>query len=283
MSYRGYSKPLAGMQIDWGHPLSRGLVACYAAQPGNILHTDLARGRANDLVNNNGATLVNLPFPYPGGGQAINPICRLTAASTQYLSGVNNPQDLCTGNIDWTLYMWVMPASAPNGSLIAAKVGAANADREFQIIAQADNSCTIYWWTNAVGGSANVSIGGVALAAGQWAILFAWHDAGANTINMQSYNPLLSFNVGTLVSQAATGGNVGAAAFTLGRQSDLVGTYFDGYIDNVQIRKRVLTQDERTLLARQPYCFFARPSYKKYIIGSTSTPALARSFPIIMG
>jgi len=53
----GQNKPPVGSQIDWGHPLARGLVGCWLLNEG-------AGGKAHDLSgNNNHGVLTNFAFP----------------------------------------------------------------------------------------------------------------------------------------------------------------------------------------------------------------------------
>lgn len=299
-SYKGYQKPLSGQKIDWTHPLARGLTACYAAQPGNILLRDLTGNRQNDLINNNGVALINTVSPqqypwdvlttaYPQSGNvgnSMNPSALFVSGSSQYLSGTG--QGLHTGNIDWTLYFWVNPTSIAAQMMFAANVGAANADREFQLYSVGSGSdwsgVKCDWWIDGAGHVGSVNTPGTFLTVGHWCTWFLWHDAGSGTINLQGYDPEIAGNVGTIYSAAAVGGNSGAGTFTLGKQGDVGGLYLSGIMDNVQVRKRVLSQDERTYLARNPYCFFNEsPILRRYYAAPSAPVAVSRSFAAIIG
>lgn len=296
-SYKGYQKPLPGQQIDWTHPLARALTACYAAQRGNILMRDLTGNKQNDLANNNGVSLVNVLSPgqypwdplttvYPQGGNvgnALNPSAQFVGASSQYLSGTG--LGVRTGNIDWTIYFWLHVTSIAAQMMFAAIVGAANADREFQIYSAGGGNSAIHvdWWTNATGSTGNAQTADTLLTPGHWLIAFCWHDAGAGTINLQCYDPEIAGNVGAIYSGAAVGGNIGAGTFTLGKQSDVGTMYLNGIMDNVQIRKRVLTLNERTYLARNPYCFFNQGNLQRSFVAPAAPAATAHSFAAIVG
>jgi YD repeat-containing protein len=72
--------------------------------------------------------------------------------------------------------------------------------------------------------------------------LCAWHDAGADTINIQVNNGSVDSTAWTL------GVYDGNAPFNIGRIGGDSPSYHDGAIDEVVLYKRVLTLDERTWL-----------------------------------
>lgn len=84
---------------------------------------------------------------------------------------------------------------------------------------------------------------GFGAATGAWAFVLGWHDAVANTVNLQ-------FNNGAPVSAAHTGGcQATTAPVRIGAYGSSGGNNFmDGGIDQVAIWNRVLTSDEKTEL-----------------------------------
>lgn len=274
-----FQTPLMGAEIDWGHPLTRNLVACYPLW-GADLEMDYAR-RGNNLTNNGRASVsgVSGDSVVLGTSKAfVGNSCHFVAASTQYLSGSGSNPDLQTGNIDWTISFWI--SSGPLNHMLVAKLGAANASREYQIYmgGVGNNFIVMDWWLNATGSTANV-LGTGAMSSVNWALAFVWHDAKANNINIQTFHAATR-TYSTIATTAATGGNTGTATFTIGRQSDLVGTYFGGNLANIQIRKQVLTLQEREWLFAEPYPFFRRPVPRVYSIPAAAT---SRSFAVIVG
>jgi len=90
------------------------------------------------------------------------------------------------------------------------------------------------------GGEGNVNadnLGSPSLAT--WYFIVAWHDATANTINIQ-------VNDGTVDSVSFTAGSYdGTGTFYLGANND-GGKEWDGLLDSWSVWKRVLTAQERT-------------------------------------
>lgn len=79
---------------------------------------------------------------------------------------------------------------------------------------------------------------------GTWMFVIAWHDADADTINIQ-------IDDGTVDSTSYSSGVVaGTSAFQIGAKDTGGGSpkYMDGLIDQARLWKRVLTADERTQL-----------------------------------
>ena len=162
-----------------------------------------------------------------------------TAANAEWLDHVSN-SDLQTGDIDFTVAGWFYADSlaAPDG--LASK-GADAAD-EWLLYFTASR-LRFYIWGGAGPGYFFVSADDLGLPViNTWYFVVGWHDATADTVNIQ-------VNDGD-VNSATTSGNFPAAAagaFTLGRyrvDSDL----WDGRVDSFSFWKRLLTSGERTSL-----------------------------------
>jgi hypothetical protein len=169
----------------------------------------------------------------------------LVRASSQQLT-IGDNAALSTGNIDFTFAGWVYVQTAPSGAL-------------FPAVATKYSSGTIREWALYHDGSTNrlsfvvYTAAGAAIATvsattfgavptGTWMFVVAWHDAAADTINIQ-------VNDGA-VNSAATGA-VGPADTTGIFRVGYLGTstyYWDGRLDELAFWKRTLTAGEKTAL-----------------------------------
>lgn len=168
---------------------------------------------------------------------------------TEWLNRADNAA-LNTGDIDFTFTAWVRFESAPanvQGRPIVVKYGLAGNQREYLLM-----------WENDVGsgldhlefvvsndGTAVTSVRATTLGTpslATWYFVVAWHDATANTINIQVNN-------GAIDSAAhATGVFNGTADFEIGSLNGLAAFSMDGLIDEVGFWKRTLTTVEKTWL-----------------------------------
>lgn len=178
---------------------------------------------------------------------------------------------LSVGNIDFTIAAWAQLESKGANRTIAAKAdngGAGNV--EWQIIFYTGQD-RINFQVNSATGFANKteiradSFGSPALAT--WFLVVAWHDATANTINIQVDN-------GSVDTSSYTFGSWDSGApFWVGN-NDFV-EHWDGLLGPVMFWKRVLTSDERNQLwnggAGLTYAGFtatgsrARPSQRSFM------------------
>lgn len=185
----------------------------------------------NDLTDNNTVTQTT---------GKINNAGQFTAANSEYLSRVDNDQ-ISTGDIDFTLAAWVYhdtktatqvhisKRATPAGAAIEHMVRYNSASDRFQFtVGDGTTSQTL-----------NADNFG-SPSTGTWYYIVAWHDATANTINIQVNN-------GTANSAAETVTIADqAGSFYMGVAADT--QYMDGRIDETAFWKRVLTADERTSL-----------------------------------
>ena len=161
-------------------------------------------------------------------------------ANSEYLSIADNT-DLSTGDIDFTFAFWVQLESKAANMQFINKQGAAGT-REYTIGYVISGDRLRFGVSN--DGTATTTINADALgspATATWYFVVVWHDATANTINIQVNN-------GTTNSVSHTTGVFdGTVAFTMGATAT-PSTYHDGLLDNVYFWKRVLTADEITAL-----------------------------------
>lgn len=186
-----------------------------------------ATGRGNTLTNNNSAT-----FNTGKIGNALY----TTAASSQYLSIASN-SDVQTGDVDFTIAFWFYQTAVPVDTTIISKDDTgSNREYLFEI---ASNSIKFTVWRGGVAKTAEDSPSG-GLTAGTWHSCIGYHDATADTVNIQ-------IDDRTPVS-TATGGALdaaGSAALQIGART-AISKYWDGRIDDVNIFKKVFSSQDRT-------------------------------------
>ncbi|MBI2314953.1 hypothetical protein HYU93_02745 [Candidatus Daviesbacteria bacterium] len=201
---------------------------------------DEASGTRSDPVGSNNLTDNNTVTQTTG---KIGNAGQFTAANSEYLSVADNA-NLRTGDIDFTISGWFYKDSSPTTILRAVgKYNTTGNLREYMIdwsgssvnrfrfIVSSDGITPVSVTANSLGAPSNST----------WYFIVAWHDAAANTINIQVNN-------GTVDSAAHTTGIfTGAAPFTVGA-TGVPGEYWDGRIDAVGLWKRVLSSSERTVL-----------------------------------
>lgn len=211
---------------------------------------DEASGNAADSHGSN--TLTDNGGVGSGTGK-IGTARDLERSSTQYFSRADNAS-LSTGDIDFTFAMWVNIESTPPSTynLINKE---ADFNQEY-VIDYTSGSKFRFFINGAAGGLIIASTS--TYSTSTWHFVVAWHDAGANTLNIQ-------VNDGA-VDSVGTGGAVplnGTAEFRMGASAfpGFPG-YFDGLIDGANFWKRVLTSAERATIYNNgnglAYPFYAK-------------------------
>lgn len=165
----------------------------------------------------------------------------LVRADTEYFAIADNPA-LSTGDIDFTLQVWVRPTTLVlvNGYPgIVSKDAGGGSNREYGIYF--DRDANRFRFYVSVSGATIVSVDANNLGAPSaltWYLIHGWHDSINNQIG-------IAVNAGTPnTASHSTGVFNGTAAFEVGR---LIGThYLDGLVDEIALWKRVLTSGERT-------------------------------------
>lgn len=151
-------------------------------------------------------------------------------ANSEYLNHTDNT-DLSTGDIDFTFACWIKAETLPGSTVFACKGGFG----ALEWFLDCNNGTNIRF---VISGLQTVTSTGT-ISTGNWYFVVAWHDATANTINLQ----INDGSVDTLSS--VTGPTDGAGDFYLGFLGDF-GMYWDGLIDEAAFWKRTLTSGERT-------------------------------------
>lgn len=162
------------------------------------------------------------------------------SGSTQYFNIADNA-DVSTGDIDFTFALWVNLESKGDYRIFIGKDESGQREYlTFYDLASDRFSFSVFTPTQ-VDVLAN-TLGSPSTAT--WYFIVCWHDATANTVNIQVNN-------GTADS-TATGGALsasGTAPFRIGARSTAGSLLpMDGLIDEVGFWKRVLTAPEKTFL-----------------------------------
>jgi hypothetical protein len=160
--------------------------------------------------------------------------------TSQYLSHANHA-DLQTGNVDVTVAGWARWDSLTGTRALVSKGNLAVAAQFEYVVESVGTELRVYVADGSSEGM--VAATSVTLTTGQWYFWVFWHDAAADTINVQVGN-------GTVHTTAWTTGLLASGSeFTIGRHSANPAAYFAGDLDSISLWKgRVLTSAERTAL-----------------------------------
>lgn len=197
-----------------------------------------ASGTRNDSHGSNHLTDNNTVLSATG---KVGNAADFEDTNSEYLNRADNAA-LSTGDIDFTFALWVkMESKSGTQNRIIAK-GTAT-DEEYTIYHDSAADRFVFAVKGSAGSGNGNGIGADTLGAvslATWYFIVAWHDATANTLNIQVNN-------GGVDSVAHTFGVYdGAGDFYIGAGYPFPGGYFDGLIDQVGFWKRTLTTQERT-------------------------------------
>lgn len=198
---------------------------------------DESSGTRSDSVGSSHLTDYNTVGTATGRiGTAIS----YASGNTDKYLGCADNADLSMGDIDFTIAGWFKRTDSITVGMLANKWDWNIPSREYFLEYNSADHCRFYIAT-----AAQTQVGVVDSfdpTVGDWTFIVGWHDATANTINVQ-------VNARTLVSTAHSGGvHSGTATFTIGPYSVLSNYGVNIDIDEVGIWKRVLTSDERAAL-----------------------------------
>ncbi len=197
---------------------------------------DEGSGPRNDSLSTNHLTDNNTVTQQTG---RLNYAAQFTAANSEYLNIADNAA-LSSGNVDLTITSWVYLDSKPTYGFIASKWGnSGTGEYDLYYSGAAVDRFIAGWSTNGTASASDSANSFGPASIGVWTFVVMWHDATANTLNIQVNNGVVDF-------VAASGGHDGPTDFQLGAY--LGGNNWNGRIDEVGIWKRVLTANERTAL-----------------------------------
>jgi hypothetical protein len=249
LSSWGSQKPPVGSQINWGHPLSKGLVGCWLMNEGGGL-------KVKNLYSNNLANLINSPTwnVYRGLGVKFTD-------STNYIDcGVNS----VLNNLKPVTYFVLFNLTAAQSSarrLLGKSIltngrgfsSAASSNALVWSIDYDGGATTMYRQTNALLTPGKITQG-----------LVTWDGTNAYAgihIYIDGKEATYANNVGpgtTLVDDSSAHQYIGNC------DSGTLTKPFVGSIYTVCIWNRVLSQSEISSLYTSPYQFIARPRYLFY-------------------
>ncbi|MBJ83290.1 MAG: hypothetical protein CL462_10335 [Acidimicrobiaceae bacterium] len=172
---------------------------------------------------------------YTGGSREF------TASNLERFSLTDNAS-LSTGDIDFTCAIWVYADSITGTDDIIGKGQYTGSKREWRVHIASSKFGFFVSGNGTVAIEVRADAFGVVPTAG-WHFIVAWHDATADTINIQ-------VNDGTIDSLATSGTAPSdrTGDFFIGLEDPVYAQYFDGRISKAGFWKRTLTAAEKTSL-----------------------------------
>ena len=182
----------------------------------------------------------------PSAAGKVSLATQHTNAVPDYLSRVSNAS-LQTGDIDFSIAFWVYLDNKATNQMIVTKDDAAAGvgQREFicyYAVGPTDRfAFGVFRPVDAFVPVVDAVLGAPVVAT--WYFIVCWHDATANTVNIQ-------INNGAITS-VGTGGALQAAGnseFRIGALDNPAPLALDGRVDEVAFAKRIWTADEKTAM-----------------------------------
>lgn len=168
----------------------------------------------------------------------INNAADFELDDTDFLTKTSNAA-LQTGNIDFTIQVWVKAESKPTSMQIMGKWASGQKEYTLFYISGSDR----FEFFVSSDGSAQTSVAANNLGSpstATWYCIHAWHDATNDQIG-------IAVNAGTADTSAYSSGvTAGTANLTFSQNDDGNNSYWDGPMDEAGFWKRVLTSQERT-------------------------------------
>jgi hypothetical protein len=199
-----------------------------------VWELDEASGNAIDVHGPHDATETDGTIGAASGPSGLSGARDLEAGDTEWFA-VADHADLSGADADWSVCGWFYIESAGTRVVVSKWLTTGN-QREFQVLTISG----ILRFTVSGNGTAATSVDDTtSLSTATWYWFCCWHDAAANTINIQVNN-------GTPVSIAHSTGTLnGTGNFVLGAQS-AGGSPWDGLLAQIAYWKgRYPTSDER--------------------------------------
>lgn len=211
----------------------------YVTWPTVTLLTDLvSQWGLSDTSDSHGSnTLTNTAVTFAPG--KIDD-CGVFAPASFANMAVASNSGLQSGNVDYYMSCWVKSNQPAETKYIISKVGIPGTNSEF-LLRTGLGRFKMNWYTDNAGSQVIVTANTFGdLTSGVWYFLEAYHDATNNLIG-------IAVNGGSFDTASATGGNLSTAQFQIGA-SEGNPSYWDGEIDEVMIRKRLPTEEQRAAL-----------------------------------
>lgn len=235
------SKPILGTQLNWAHPLNKGLAGFWLMNEGH-------GNKIQDLsMNGNVGTLTNMAFP-PTAASGWNPGRKGIGLK---FDGVNDSVNCGNGltlnlSQDFTIAFWALNPSALLGMIISKTDVVIGSNGGIQLFFRASNP---YFRILISDGS----------AAGALASTTYAPDNNFHFFVITRNNLVANMYIdGIFISKLNTPQKVKTVSqsFTIGANSFDGLTLFSGKVDQVCVWKRDLSAQEVLQLYTDPYCMF---------------------------
>lgn len=211
-----------------GSTLRTNLIGWWEFESGAI--TTDAHG-SNTLTNNNAVTSVS--------GKVSN-AAQFVAASSQSLTRASDAT-IATGDIDFSLAMWVNPTTSTN--CVVAKDNAAFAGMEYRCGIRFTDANRFYFTIGDNGGvSETVDYAGSSVSTSSWYFVAVICDKTSSLIKISVNDGTVSTTAKTITVAAVAG-----AAFSIGKRGAST-EFFNGLVDQMGFWKKALSASEITQL-----------------------------------
>lgn len=234
------NKPNLGKQINWSHPLTKGLVSSW-------LMNENGGDKIYDLSNNNNTgTFVNNTNWVRGKFGS----CLSFDGADDYVNVADSPSNSLIGAL--TISAWINVTNYTTYNGIVGKT-VTNIPKPYDYYLLATTGLPKFFRGN--GSSSTAFIGTAAPGTGKWVniVVTAIGEGVCMYLNGVS-NGSGNLNVSGITPVDSD------LALRIGNRGDLV-TDFNGLMDNVQMWNRVLSPSEVLQLYREPFCMFEKPSF----------------------
>lgn len=251
------SRPLAGAQINWGHPLTNGLISCHLMNNGagsqDLVSGKLAVWQAPTVANETRGTLQYYPDGNSGKYLAFGDL-----TANRGVSGIaGNPFTLSAGS------SFISPGG---GGMVMGlnKTEGANKSPFFRYSAATTLHVSLHTtlFTATIPTVANNRYSAVSMVLPSTGIMEGWEGG------------LL---VGTLATAILKYDGVDTILF-LGGSSAIAGGSGQA-IHYSYIHNRALSADQIRWLTAEPYCFFQSPAARKYYFLNLGNPEIESITP----
>lgn len=232
-------KPILGQKINWGHPLSKGLVGCWLMNEGS-------GNRIYDLTGNLSPATVNCANPWnPPYGTIHGSALYFNSADNDYVN-LGKP----VVGTEFSIVLWVR-GTGPGGW---------NADDGYMIGDSTDFANLFFRWTSLGTDSITLGIGEDSLGAST-SLTQIWHcyviTHGNSGTEAFLYEDGIVINSDTAF---ASNFNGFTSDVWLGNRVGL-DRALDAQISTCMIYNRILTASEARQLYYEPFCIFDQTNY----------------------
>lgn len=257
-------KPPMGSNLDLGHPLMRGLVACWIASEGG-------GNRAQDAIPDHlvGAMAFNGNPRWSGGLSGVG----LTFdGAADYLLNSSTISGISTNTGRYSIVAWAQPASVSAGAhmvFVAGSVGGG-----YSVLLRRDANVWSLFQKNGapdVGAQSTADL----VVANQWHQVVGTWDGAA--IRLYVHGVLRT-------TTAVTGRTRAGSAQAIGGGGGIEAAQFwDGSIDHVLVYDRAISQAEIQWLHEEPYTLFRGPEKSHLALNFRSAVVSTRRRQSVVG